>query len=153
MFFASFISFYLQDFKFQYLYLVQASCTELTLHETTLWGLLLSYFLFKWQNANSFLAGKFNFVEIVFRFLMKFTCIAPAEMTRSPCFQRTVPSPEMVKKNHESLVLEFSAGHKIIQRFLIKVHILFWEDNKILRNLHLTFDCMYCSGGVRWKFR
>ena len=26
----------------------------------------------------------------------------------------------------------------------IKVHI-FWEGHKILRNLHLTFDCMYCS--------
>ena len=26
----------------------------------------------------------------------------------------------------------------------IKVHI-FWEGQKILRNLHLTFDCMYCS--------
>ena len=25
-----------------------------------------------------------------------------------------------------------------------KVHI-FWEGNKILRNLNLTFDCMYCS--------
>ena len=25
-----------------------------------------------------------------------------------------------------------------------KVHI-FWEGHKILRNLHLTFDCMYCS--------
>ena len=26
----------------------------------------------------------------------------------------------------------------------IKVHI-FWEGHKILQNLHLTFDCMYCS--------
>ena len=25
-----------------------------------------------------------------------------------------------------------------------KVHI-FWEGHKILRNLHLTFDCVYCS--------
>ena len=25
-----------------------------------------------------------------------------------------------------------------------KVHI-FWEGHKILRNFHLTFDCMYCS--------
>ena len=25
-----------------------------------------------------------------------------------------------------------------------KVHI-FWEGHKILRNLHLTFDCIYCS--------
>ena len=25
-----------------------------------------------------------------------------------------------------------------------KVHV-FWEGHKILRNLHLTFDCMYCS--------
>ena len=25
-----------------------------------------------------------------------------------------------------------------------KVHI-FWEGHKILQNLHLTFDCMYCS--------
>ena len=25
-----------------------------------------------------------------------------------------------------------------------KVHI-FWEGHKILKNLHLTFDCMYCS--------
>ena len=28
--------------------------------------------------------------------------------------------------------------------FLSKVHI-FWEGHKILRNLPLTFDCMYCS--------
>ena len=28
--------------------------------------------------------------------------------------------------------------------FTIKSHI-FWEGHKILRNLHLTFDCMYCS--------
>ena len=27
---------------------------------------------------------------------------------------------------------------------VIKVHI-FWEGLKILQNLHLTFDCMYCS--------
>ena len=27
---------------------------------------------------------------------------------------------------------------------LFKVHI-FWESHKILRNLPLTFDCMYCS--------
>ena len=26
----------------------------------------------------------------------------------------------------------------------LKVHI-FWEGHKILRNLHLTFDCVYCS--------
>ena len=25
-----------------------------------------------------------------------------------------------------------------------KVHI-FWDGHKILQNLHLTFDCMYCS--------
>ena len=30
------------------------------------------------------------------------------------------------------------------QRHGIKVHI-FWEGHKILRNLPLTFDCMYCS--------
>ena len=28
--------------------------------------------------------------------------------------------------------------------FRHKVHI-FWEGHKILRSLHLTFDCMYCS--------
>ena len=32
----------------------------------------------------------------------------------------------------------------VIRRKKIKVHI-FWEGHKILRNLHLTFDCMYCS--------
>ena len=31
-----------------------------------------------------------------------------------------------------------------VTKFLIKVHI-FWEGNNILQNLHLTFDCMYCS--------
>ena len=30
------------------------------------------------------------------------------------------------------------------QCYLCKVHI-FWEGHKILRNLPLTFDCMYCS--------
>ena len=29
-------------------------------------------------------------------------------------------------------------------KYFIKVHI-FWEGHKILQNLHLTFDCMYCS--------
>ena len=33
--------------------------------------------------------------------------------------------------------IDLKGGH-------IKVHI-FWEGHKILRNLHLTFDCMYCS--------
>ena len=28
--------------------------------------------------------------------------------------------------------------------YKFKFHI-FWEGHKILRNLHLTFDCMYCS--------
>ena len=28
--------------------------------------------------------------------------------------------------------------------FDVKVHI-FWEGHKLLRNLHLTFDCMYCT--------
>ena len=31
-----------------------------------------------------------------------------------------------------------------IFRFPFKVHI-FWKDHKILRNIPLTFDCMYCS--------
>ena len=32
-----------------------------------------------------------------------------------------------------------------------KVHI-FWEGHKILRNLHLTFDCMYCSQNLGEDF-
>jgi hypothetical protein len=28
--------------------------------------------------------------------------------------------------------------------YTVKVHI-FWEGHKIMQNLHLTFDCMYCS--------
>ena len=30
------------------------------------------------------------------------------------------------------------------QNIFFKVHI-FWEGHKLSRNLHLTFDCMYCS--------
>ena len=30
------------------------------------------------------------------------------------------------------------------QLFKIKLHI-FWEGHIMLRNLHLTFDCMYCG--------
>ena len=41
-----------------------------------------------------------------------------------------------------------SVGDSMAQKghfkFNIKVHI-FWEGHKILRNLHLTFDCMYCG--------
>ena len=36
----------------------------------------------------------------------------------------------------------------IVTSVLYKVPI-FWEGHKILRNLPLTFDCMYC----RWRFR
>ena len=33
---------------------------------------------------------------------------------------------------------------KLVISNLFKVHI-FWKGHKILRNLHLTFDCIYCS--------
>ena len=36
------------------------------------------------------------------------------------------------------------SGSKQLKSAKIKVHI-FWEGHKILRNLPLTFDCMYCS--------
>ena len=40
-----------------------------------------------------------------------------------------------------------SSVQMLIQKWInwiIKVHT-FWEGHKILRNLHLTFDCIYCS--------
>ena len=57
-------------------------------------------------------------------------------------------------------IATFSLWHYIIGnsiysfRFVVKVHI-FWEGHKILQNLHLTFDCVYCSqmkGGDFAKF-
>ena len=33
----------------------------------------------------------------------------------------------------------------IIYEFTTSKVDIFWEGHKILRNLHLTFDCMYCS--------
>ena len=47
-----------------------------------------------------------------------------------------------LKSDFESQILHYlTACHYI---FLFKVHI-FWEGHKILRNLPLTFDRMYCS--------
>ena len=37
------------------------------------------------------------------------------------------------------------------KRSTIKVHI-FWEGREILRNLHLTFDCKYCSQKLGEEF-
>ena len=37
--------------------------------------------------------------------------------------------------------------HRNYDNRSIKVHT-FWEGHKILRNLHLTFDCIYCSEWV-----
>ena len=38
---------------------------------------------------------------------------------------------------------ELKPRQNIMVRTIYKVHI-FWEGHKILRNLHLTFVCMYC---------
>ena len=44
--------------------------------------------------------------------------------------------------------------HCKVYRYIVmfKVHI-FWEGRKNLRNLHLTFDCIYCSQKVKGRFR
>ena len=40
----------------------------------------------------------------------------------------------------------------MLPKHVFKVHI-FWEGHKILRNLPLTFDCMYCSQKKDRRFR
>ena len=58
-----------------------------------------------------------------------------------------------LNKRWEAIVLsntsppELLYPHWLLYTFMTvihKVHI-FWEGHKILQNLHLTFDCMYCS--------
>ena len=44
---------------------------------------------------------------------------------------------------NEDVQYNRSSGLKILVGLVFKVHI-FWEGHKILRNLYLTFDCMYC---------
>ena len=43
----------------------------------------------------------------------------------------------------------FSVGNSFLLFIATKPHgskvDMFWEDHKSLRNLHLTFDCMYCG--------
>ena len=43
-----------------------------------------------------------------------------------------------------SILLSVEITAFTLERKSGKVHI-FWEGHKILRNLHLTFDCMYCN--------
>ena len=48
----------------------------------------------------------------------------------------------MAYSGYMNFKLPFDA--EVVKKILDKVHI-FWEGHKILRNLHLTFDCNYCS--------
>ena len=51
-------------------------------------------------------------------------------------------SKKNAKINHYK---EIKSWEKIrVLKFFFKVHI-FWEGHKNLRNLHLRFDCVYCS--------
>ena len=55
----------------------------------------------------------------------------------------------LLSKNKAS-VLKLEVKIQVVRYYQLrrfkfcKVHI-FWEGHKILRNLPLTFDCMYCS--------
>ena len=66
---------------------------------------------------------------------------------------RPIYSPQPMATANHGMFIEWKYVSKslcnIWQSFpclLDKVHI-FWEGHKILRNLPLTFDCMYCSKG------
>ena len=57
----------------------------------------------------------------------------------------------MIKKGDSEYVVVVSGskdtGTDVWQKVVyleFKVHT-FWEGHKILQNLHLTFECMYCS--------
>ena len=51
---------------------------------------------------------------------------------------------DQVKNIHLFIKKYIPIKKYIWQLLFIKVHIL-WEGHKILWNLHLNFDCMYCS--------
>ena len=96
--------------------------------------------------------------ELHFSFQRHLTLIL---IKSSSIYMGNVGNPLENTNIHNELVLEFSFvkwngqnktcsvifmlhryGNYIC--FIFKVHI-FWEGHKILRNLHLTFGCMYCS--------
>ena len=54
---------------------------------------------------------------------------------------------EYNKALHRTLILKVLKSERNVQTLSDnegKVHI-FWEGHKILQNLHLTFDCVYCT--------
>ena len=67
--------------------------------------------------------------------LIMFNIKSPLKFVYQIYFMSTDYSTIYLNKTEESFSGFF---------FFFKVHI-FWEGHKILRNLPLTFDCMYCS--------
>ena len=58
---------------------------------------------------------------------------------------RPLPKNRYVKRNFSIFWKGTREGSCVVRiELIVKFHI-FWESHKILWNLHLTFDCMYCS--------
>ena len=53
-------------------------------------------------------------------------------------------SREKCVKNKANIVVFYVKQYQNMIVMPCKVHI-FWEGHKILQNIHLTFDCMYCG--------